>query len=89
MGDDTRAKKTSIEGDLVETANELRALFGHSPDLIDRTLLRLKVELYASLDWDSDCHAAVKELRAQYGDHSKDHYILACSDCQREEQDSE
>lgn len=77
--------KTSIEGDLAETANELRELFGHSPGLIDRALLRLKIEIFASLEWDSDCHAAVKELRAQYGDHSKDRYILACDDCQREE----
>ena len=86
MSDATRDKKMCIEGDMSETASELGALFGHSPGLIDRALLRFKVELYASLEWNSDCHAAVKELRAQHGDHSKDHYILACDDCQREEQ---
>lgn len=85
MTDDTKAKKTSIEGDLNKTAKELKDIFSHSSWVIDRALLRLKVEIFASLDWDSDCHAAVRELGAQYGDHSKDHYILACDDCQREE----
>jgi len=66
-----------IEGDFIEAATALKAHFGHSPEFIDRVLLRLKGEVYASLDWETACESAAEQLIDEFDDRSLEHYLGA------------